>query len=343
MPVRRHVVAIILFWLGAMGWLFYREVRPRLWPNEPPRLTFTLEDEAQRAKAPQQWELIWNGVDVGYTESRVDYDDRDDTFALRSTIKLWKQDRSVGGQPEVVIELMYRVTRASELREVAATATAKGNLARAEIHGPVRGGLFRPHIRTRVPKNPFIKDLDEDLQPIRVAASGYVLDPWEPMNRLPDLQPNQHWEMPLSTPVDDIMSGVGRQLLKRIAGLSLLERFLSGGNEFPWVEARVLPDTQMLAWPKQMPARRVDRPAGPAAASDLPRVECRVVEYHGESHGMAVEGRTWVRLTDGAVLQQEVTTGNLRLTLERELRLPPERDLSGAKRRWGLEDGAGGR
>jgi hypothetical protein len=347
MPVRHHVVAIILFWLGAMGWLFYREVRPRLWPNEPPRLTFTLEDEAQRAKAPQQWELIWNGVDLGYTESRVDYNERDDTFALNSTIKLWTKDRSGGGRPAVVVELMYRVTRESELREIAATAVTQDKTFRAEVRGSVQGGQFRPHVRIRVPKNPLLKNMDKDLDPIRVAERGYVLDPLEPMNRLPKLRPNQHWEMPLSTPADDIISGVGRQLLKELTGLSVLDRFLGRGSDFPWVEARVLPDTVLLQWPKQSPGRHLEPLAGglvanPAAgwtgvampvlagfnraAGPLRHVECQVIEYHGESHGMRVEGRTWVRVTDGAVLQQEVSTGNLNLTLERDLRLPPQRD-----------------
>jgi hypothetical protein len=352
MPVRSAVAAIILFWLAAMSWLFYREIRPRLWPNEPPRLTFTLEDEAQRAKAPQQWELIWNGVDLGYTESHVDYDQRDDTFALNSVIKLWTEDRGKGGRPVVVIELMYRVTRETELREIAATATTRDKALRAEIGGPVQGGMFRPHVRICVPKNALIKNMDEDLDPIRVAERGYVLDPLEPMNRLPDVRPGQHWEMPLSTPADEIISGVGRQLLKRVTGLSVLDRFMGGGTEFPWVEARVLPEAVLLQWPKRRPGQNeepvIGLSANPAAgwpgvavplaaalqqaATPLPHAECYVVQYDGESHGMKVRGRTWVRVEDGAVLQQEVSTGEagspgyLNLTLERDLRMAARRD-----------------
>jgi hypothetical protein len=43
-------------------------------------------------------------------------------------------------------------------------------------------------------------------------------------------------------------------------------------------------------------------------------VPCRIIEYSGDE----ASGRTWVRESDGLVLQQEITIDGKNLILERE-------------------------
>src|SRR5262245_52600598 len=82
MPSRPLVLAIAAFWLLTVGWFVARDVWPHWRPNEPPRFTIELADEALRQMAPVRWTFLRNGTKVGTIRTSLRYHDPDDTFEL---------------------------------------------------------------------------------------------------------------------------------------------------------------------------------------------------------------------------------------------------------------------
>src|SRR5579864_2082451 len=115
MPPRLLTLAIIVFWIGTTGWLFYHEVYPRLWPDAPPPFTVELIDEAQQ-NISVRWSLFQKGSLKGYCVTKVAYHQEDDTFELDGDFRLWEGGYNGEKVPDQVIKSNYRVTREGELR-----------------------------------------------------------------------------------------------------------------------------------------------------------------------------------------------------------------------------------
>src|SRR5947209_12741032 len=69
MPPRSVVAAILMFWLAADGWLFYREVWPYWRAGDPPPYTIDLTEELGNASV--SWEILKKGEKIGYATSYV--------------------------------------------------------------------------------------------------------------------------------------------------------------------------------------------------------------------------------------------------------------------------------
>src|SRR5205814_3102506 len=88
MPHRSIVAAIVLAWLFANGWLFYREVWPHWRSGDPPPYAIDLTEEL--GKSSVDWD-IWSGSDrkedkIGNATSEVERRP-DHTYWLRTALK----------------------------------------------------------------------------------------------------------------------------------------------------------------------------------------------------------------------------------------------------------------
>jgi len=139
-------------------------------------------------------------------------------------------------------------------------------------------GLVSWTAEKKVEQAPF--RFDYQFKPVPVARTGSVLNPLHPVNRIKGLRPGQTWRMPLLDPVAKAQGA--------------LEHLL-GKNDAPFLNARVLPQPQML----------------PDHPSPIP---CLVIEYDDEE----TRPRTWVQVGSGLVLRQEASQLGRRMILQRD-------------------------
>jgi hypothetical protein len=279
MPARPVVLAIVVFWVATSGWIFHKELWPRLRPGEPPPYSIDLADEArQHYIVPIRWRIFREGTYIGVLKTKVKFHEADDTFELTSDV-----ERLDLGKASVVhlqsMESMYRVDRDGNLREIVARVEfgLRGPVparVKAQLEGKVKDLRFLPHVRIESP----LGNKELDLDPVQVSTSGSVLNPLHPVNRINGLRPGQHWRTPLVDPL--------RDLAANILGTDHGVRMLS---------AEVLPDIQ-LHWYNGR-----DR-------------ECLVVEFTGDD----ISAHIWVREKDGMVLRLDARVRGDEMVLERE-------------------------
>jgi hypothetical protein len=241
------ILMILALWLATTGWLFYRDLWPRLLPDEPPPFTIELADEVSEQKI--YWKLFENGADKGYAFSWVQYRPDDDTFDVSSEFKLFSKGRGGKdgqGNPDQIVESAYRVTRTGELRRVQAQVSITTLGIRAKITGRVDGPWLRPHLRLASPSF----EMDQDLKPVAVSRRGSVLNPLQPLNRIQGLRPGQRWRVPLIDPLEEALS-------------AFMHRSVDPGS----LDAEVLPQPETLTW-------------GSRKHTDA----CQVIAYRGEDY-----------------------------------------------------------
>jgi hypothetical protein len=287
MPARHHIIAIVAFWLATMGWLFHKSLRPLFSSAQPPPFAIDLADEVQARSV--YWTVFKNGQDAGTATSWVRPQEKEGTYEVAGVFRLWRDFKKRGTQPpDQSVESMYRVTREGELRAIDAVVTVipdKDHEVRARIYGEVKDGRFTP--RVEITSSAF--NLERQMAPVEVNARGSVLNPLQPVNRLPGVRKGQRWRMPLVDPLAEVLgkaaegAGFGRK--------SSIVRFL---------DAEVLPDSKAL---QRVPSR--------------PSEMCLVIEYTGDG----ITARTWVRERDGIVLRQEITQDGENLVLVRDVSL----------------------
>jgi hypothetical protein len=129
--------------------------------------------------------------------------------------------------------------------------------------------------------------IERQLDPLPL-ASGSALNPLQPVAKL-HVYPGQRWKITSVDPLIQAISEASKQY-----GIDKLI-----GSSPKVVMAHVLSEPQ-------------DQVHGGIA------MRCYVIEYHIEYHSDELEGRTWVRISDGKVLQQEMNGGGEKLTLLRE-------------------------
>jgi hypothetical protein len=198
-------------------------------------------------------------------------------FALEGTFK--PQNLLFPGLEIKKIRSVYVVTRDGDLRalEVKANVVLGIFPMDVSVDGKVEDGIFAPAIRI---EGLAMKDPRlPKLDPVEVAGHGSVLNPLHPLNRLGGLRDGQRWLQPVIDP-----------LLVVIYSASPLNL--------------------------QPPVRRLTA-----------EVEPGVLVWHGEEvpcwkigyreAGQKESARTWVRRSDGLVLQQEANQGGMELVLQR--------------------------
>lgn len=302
MPSRLGVGLILLFWLLTTGYVFNRDVLPRLRSDAPPALRIDLADEATQA-TPVRW-TVWRGTtQVGTLNTKMEYRESDDTFSFMSIYSNLRLDTDVGGMKvrcEVpALKLVVRVGRAGELRSQDMAGNLKGTLmlgpvpageatAEATLTGVVKNG----ELIGRCVLKSSLGDVDRPLDPVPVPA-GQVLNPLQPVNRLQDVRPGRRWLVYEVDPLGESVSQLIRGLLAEHVQSKLVS--LPPPSREPLV-------AEVLAEPENLPRRKGEP------------VPCWVIEYRGEK----ATAKTWVSVADGRVLRQEATGHGEMLRLERE-------------------------
>ncbi|MCS6865548.1 MAG: hypothetical protein RMJ56_16750 [Gemmataceae bacterium] len=292
MPRRMVVALIVAFWLTTTGFVFYRDVWPRLVASGPPPVAIDLADEA-RQNSPTKWTIHRNGAKSGQLTTQMKYLDADDAFqfSYRYTHLELEQAGIVLKIPEASLDVF--MTRHGDLKEQhlggqiellmkgSSHPFASGTM---DVRGVVRAGILTGRCSIRSS----LVHLEGDLEPVPV-PQGQPLNPLQPVNRLANVRGGQTWVVHELNPLQDAIGGLVRQKVAEL-GLRL--------PELPPRErlvAEVAPSPQTLRWHNE----------------DVP---CWVIEYRRQD----VVARTWVRQTDGQVLRQEAFEKGEKLSFERQ-------------------------
>lgn len=295
MPSRPTTFAIVLFWLGAVGWVGYHDVWPRLFASGPPPVAVELGDEASQL-VPLRWTVLRGGERVGRLTTRMTYQDADDTFRLTHKYTNLTFDFAHVRVMFPEVTLNTRVSRGGALREQGMAGRMQVQLktddkiqtlaeAHATVEGEVRDGVF--HSRCDI-DSPLLK-VKQELDPVPV-PDGQALSPMQPVGRIANVRGGQRWVVHEVDPLRDAMSS----LLKGFVGE---QGFGLPSEKREAFVATVGDRPELLAW-------------GKAKAETM----CWVIDYRAGTSRV----RTWVRADDGRVLRQEASRDGETLALERD-------------------------
>jgi hypothetical protein len=275
---------IVLFWLATAGWYVHREMAPFWNADSAPPFAIDLTDEAVRQSLPVHWTLYRSGQKSSQLQTTVQYHDAEDEFSLNCL--MWTLPLT----PGITISKYsssYRVTRNGRLIE---THTYIACREPAELSMDVTTRLSgQTAIVTSQFRTPW-GNLDAEPQNIPVTVSG-AINPLHPVHRINNLRPGQRWIQPLTDPLADA---------QRIALLALAKTLIGV-------------DVKQFAG-EAKPQRLIAEVTGPKPIEWHGELhECHVIEYRGDSHS----ARTWVRVKDGWVLQQEAFAAGDEWTMQR--------------------------
>jgi hypothetical protein len=279
MPPRWLALAIVTFWLGTTGWLFWRDLWPQWRPGGPPPYTIDLVEEVHRQKKVKTlWAVLEDDRETLQAQSWVEHRPADDTFSLHVdyTAKTNFGRPGAGLVPRHrPVSSLLRVTRDGNLRELEVRASLSGGRLPLNstilLAGEVRGDHFLPRYRV---EQAGVVLLEGKLTPVDVSYHGSVLVPQHPVNRIQGLRPGQTWRMPV---VDPFAAGFGF------------------ADAVRYVNARVLPGTHELRWRER-------------------KRTCLVIEYEGGEE----RASTWVEVGSDLVQRQEASFGGSRFVLQRD-------------------------
>ncbi len=268
MPPRPVVAALLVFWLAANGWLFYREVWPFWRTGDPPPYTVDLTEELGNPSV--NWEILKNGKKIGYATSHVQRR-RDRTYDL--------QMQFIFDELRIVLLHVRKLTGDYHISE-------DGDLLGMTAHAWVgtssqRTGDLEMHMEVRVENGELIPELffaNEKLPlgDIRVPMQEHAgaINPLHPLHRLPGLHKGRRWRITLLDPT----SAIGKALGGPVQGLTI-----------PELHAEVKTDT--LLWHEEdVPCFKIEyRKTGepePVAFTWVRRRDGLVLQQHS-SNGLA--------------------------------------------------------
>lgn len=294
MPSRPIAALIILFWAGTVGWFGYREIWPVLFPSDSPPFSIELADEVTSEVGSQirgpdvLWGIYRNDKRIGRAETRLRYFRDDNTFEMETRLVEVKL-LSYVELPEM--KNAYRLTRSGHLRAIRMEGRMQifGLEGKATFSGEVHDGKLERH--GVIDLRPFAGKTEVKLDPID-APTGSVLNPMHPVPRIMGLRPGRQWRMPILNPLGDAIEPALRAVMES-QGMKAPQIKLPSGPKF--VDAEVLNETAMIK-------------------IDDKEYECRIIEYRGDDR----PARTYVRISDGAVMRQEAYALGEQITLRRE-------------------------
>ncbi len=281
MPARPLVYAILGFWLAANGWLFYRELWPRLRAGEPPAFSIDLAGEV--AAETISWDVLHNHKRIGVALTKVVFDEPSRTYDL---VCDYTYDKGLPVMALLDIRKMtstMRVTRQGELKSAHVDVRLRGFTGPAEmvLDLDIKDGLLTPRLELRAGAGLLEHKLK--LDPVEVSAGGSILNPMHPLNKVRGLREGMHWRLPDVDPLKTAAAAMSQQVTGQTFG-------------FPALFAEVRATT--LNWHDKS-------------------VECWVIEYR--EAGKKPSARTWVRRADDVVLQQEAVHQGNQLVLQRDI------------------------
>jgi hypothetical protein len=295
MPPRWLSLAIVVFWLGTTGWLFWHDVWPYVRPGQPPPVTIDITQEAKHRPVSVLWTVLQNDRPVFQAKTRIERLGPD-SYELVGEYKKQRGQSTATvsfGQLKLAqvqnMRSAYRVGADGSLRSLAVHLEGelleKSSLAfTLNITGEVKDRQLAPQLVLELTEHGVRKNMK--LPPVEVAARASVLLPLHPVDRIRDLRPGQSWRVPVFDPLGD-----------SVQAASPSGAFLGGGPRF--LDARVSPSTQVL--PFGTPFQRRE-------------AVCLVIDYEGEN----MKARTWVEEDTGRVLRQEADIDTERWVMRRE-------------------------
>ena len=308
MPPRSLTLAIVAFWLATSGWFFYRDLWPRLHPEDRPPVTIDLAEEAKVPPMPAGWviefggkrigsattvwEVFFNQQTVGEACNLVRADEDDGTYEIYQNFRFQKFKLKFFGVEfhPTRLESRQRVTASGEMIETDArvefmivAAFQQEVRVKAHVAGRVKDGRFAPVVKLESD----LLSFTQQLEPIEVRAHHSIFDPTRPWNRLYDVQEDRTWRIMCYDPLHDSLMN----------SLSKLAPGVAGEAQVTYLDAGVLSEIDERNW-------------------DRRDVKCQVIEYRGENIG----GETGGRKSDGLVIRQEAIRNNNPFAMERKPR-----------------------
>ncbi len=285
MPSRPVAALIVAFWVATFGLVCYRDVWPRIVASGPPPVAVDLTDEATQY-VPIRWRVLRGGKPVGQLTTKMAYQDADDTFEFTSQYKDLRIDVATVAIVIPEVTTKTRVTRSGSLREQSMTGKMRLGDFNAEVlvKGRNDNGVFISHCAIVSP----LLNLKSELAPVPV-KDGLALNPLQPVNRIVNIQPRQHWFVHEIDPLGEALVALVKEKIGK--GLSLPER------EKEPLFAEVGSSPESLVWGKSRE-----------------EATCWVIAYRSGE----VRAKTWVRASDGKVLRQEASVMGDHIALERE-------------------------
>lgn len=298
MPSRPAVAAVVLFWLGTVGYLGYTRVLPWLTAADAPAVTVSATDETARVKT--RWVVTFNGQKAGSVTTELKADESDCyTFLAKYTdLKLPIMGATVRvptATTEVTIDRGGSLRRQSMSGsgvfatpllggEITGSATVASHVVGGELRGRAEGAI----LDFTLPPT--------DLPPVPV-PSGQVLNPMLPVNRLSGVVPGKRWTIRQVDPLGDSL----KQLLSAVLKKNGLDTKLLGGGGDGGEELLA----EVLTEVEDVPVRRGEE-----------SIRCRMIVYRNKDNKEAA--RTWVSAADGRVMRQQATAGGNTLRLDRD-------------------------
>jgi hypothetical protein len=296
MPSRQISLAILAFWLATVGWFIVRDGVPFLRLSEPPPYSIAMADETLDLSTSTRWTCTLNGTRIGTVGTALAYRSADDTIELQAhCAKMTFLDLRLPVLGHITVsarnfEDKVRVTRVGELREMRTAVTVAVNGPNSSLEAQilltaqVRGGRLERRAYVDVPGLGFYTPDVAPTDPPR----GSMLNPMHPALIINGLKSGQTWRQPLTDPRTDILRAA-------------LAQWLPG-------KSPLLPEP-----PSTLSARVLPQPQSLEFKGAVHR--CFVIEYRDGEDYIA---RTWVRMTDGAVLRQEASAHGEKLVLQRQ-------------------------
>jgi hypothetical protein len=284
MPPRPFIALVILAWLATTSCLLYREVWPYLQPGGAPPYVIDLTEEIGGSLV--NWTVLQKTAKIGSAVSRVERQP-DATYRLQTTLTFYKFP--ILDLKKLVTS--YHITDDGSLLGLSALcviqlphAPVKDPPLELQLDGALEGDDFVP--RLSINKTPLpVGDVR-----VRMGERGNILNPMQLVNRVPGLRDGRTWRMALFDPVRALGQAFPeyKEVLASAEGMSV-----------PELHAVVVRET--LDWPDADNA-----------------VACYKIEYRkpGEPDPVAA---TWVRQSDGLVLQQHSRTALMEMTLRRDV------------------------
>src|SRR5262249_24784119 len=252
-------------------------------PDEPP--LSPLDTQLRRPEV--LWGIYRGDTRIGRAETRLRYFEDDNTFEMETRVV----NLALTGLVEVEIPGMfqtYRIDRHGEFRGMSVYGFLRFRLLGMQpVEGRIKlnGDLWDGKVVWTGKLD--IKGLDSivlQIEPTE-APTGSVLNPLHPLPKIKNLRPGRRWRMPVIDPLADVVEPATTAVLKKYLPNQHIDVKKLFAARPAFMDAEVLTETENIEFNRE-------------------KFRCRIIEFRSEGN----VARTYVRMTDGAVLKQEATT-----------------------------------
>lgn len=235
MPTPSFRLLVVAFWAGMMGWLFQRELLPRLVLGPPPgyRDVVANVDPDEEDPPSVTWKVLAGSKQIGTATTSIKRRG-DGVTVLSGSIELNKLPvlgllETIEQSLTLSAESRFYIGPTGQLRHFDIEATAQG------VDAPLI-------VRGRVEKKQLHVTLDWEgthhEETLAYEPRGLVMNCFSPVGRMPNLRVGQAWNIPMVNPL------TGRVDLVRVKVTG--RELISWGNQ-PAVAAYVVTQTTGIA------------------------------------------------------------------------------------------------